>query len=91
VKNNPYPVDPTGPITVGSIPDADLKRMIQATILAAAVDPPDYDGPIPCAFTCTCGHSSGLHDIRQGRIAHPCTECDCTYYLPPRWRIQGDN
>lgn len=30
--DNPHPVDPTGPLTIGTIPDADLDRMIDATI-----------------------------------------------------------
>ncbi|MDQ1250706.1 MAG: hypothetical protein QG597_5086, partial [Actinomycetota bacterium] len=30
--DNPYPVDPTGPLTIGGIPDSDLGPLIDATI-----------------------------------------------------------
>lgn len=38
-----HPVDPTGPLTIGSIPDADLGRLIAATVPAASVElPPGF-------------------------------------------------
>ncbi len=45
-SHNPFPVDPTGPLTMGTIPDADLDRLIAATIapierLRSAVDDVD--------------------------------------------------
>ncbi len=30
--DNQHPVDPTGPLTIGSIPDEDLDRLVDATI-----------------------------------------------------------
>ena len=33
-RDNPFPVDPTGPLTKGRVPDADLDRLIQATVPA---------------------------------------------------------
>lgn len=40
-KHNDYPIDPTGPLTVGTIPDADLDRLIAATIPAGlTIEPP---------------------------------------------------
>ena len=36
--DNPYPVDPTGPLTIGSIPGEDLDRMIAATVRASEAD-----------------------------------------------------
>lgn len=33
-----YTVDPTGPLTIGTIPDADLDRLIEATIPAPPLE-----------------------------------------------------
>lgn len=43
--DNPYPVDPTGPLTVGSIPDADLDRLLAATIQPVEDDPYTHKTP----------------------------------------------
>lgn len=39
-QHNDYPVDPTGPLTTGTIPEADLDRMIAATVPAPKADEP---------------------------------------------------
>ena len=40
---------------------------------------------------CTCGHSTIKHDIKHGRVAHPCQVCDCKYYDPLyKARLRGD-
>ena len=48
------PVEPTGPLTIGTIPDADLDRMIAATI---PTEPTwrDVDGLTPRRETFNCG------------------------------------
>lgn len=38
-SGNPYPVDPTGNLTIGGIPDADLDRMIAATAQPEEAEP----------------------------------------------------
>lgn len=51
--DTPHPVDPTGPLTIGTIPDADLDRLIDATIVPSNIGLDDrcclgYPDSEPC-------------------------------------------
>ncbi len=74
--DNPYPVDPTGPLTVGSIPDADLDRLLAATLPAGFHTDDDIDADL-CTYSGTphvvAGRQAGAYAVvilhRDGQIS----------------------
>lgn len=75
-SDNPHPVDPTGPLTMGSIPEDDLDRLVAATLPAGFHTDDDIDADL-CTYVGTphavAGRRAGAYAVvilhRDGQIS----------------------